>query len=93
MSETHINVYFQNVTDAEQALAIAKGNLEYAKNELQAKKLEVGYEEEEPKKAHKPTVKRTATKNTKKATPKKIADPKPSGFLGRDFAPKTDTKK
>lgn len=74
MSDTHINVYFQNVEDAKQKLAVAKGDLDHAKVELEAKKQEIGFEDpktDEPREVQqeRPSqsdVERTAARQTGK---------------------------
>lgn len=50
MTDTHINVFFRNVQEAEAALVTAKGNLSTAKAELEEKKKEVDWKEEPQKK-------------------------------------------
>ncbi len=45
MADTHINAFFAEVEDKQQALAVAQSELKQAKDRLEAKKREVGYEE------------------------------------------------
>lgn len=45
MADTHINAFFADVEAAKVAVRVAQGELEGAEARLEAKKLEVGYEE------------------------------------------------
>jgi len=54
MSDTHINAYFEEVAQAEKRVLQAHAEWETAKNQLEAKKKEVGYEELETEPTQKP---------------------------------------
>ena len=71
---THINAYFQEVQEKEQAVSQANAELEGAKSRLEAKKREIGFEEpkvQDSSAAPASTKTVTLSKKPSKKSPKK----------------------
>lgn len=69
---THLNAYFGAVDEAEAEVKSAQGKLDAAKVALEAKKQEVGFEEETPPKAEPEVSEETAPEKPKVKSAKKV---------------------